>query len=571
MHYFLRHPDSDKNTANFLKDQDLFLQSWEAAIPNRPEKIKFSIVVPVYRSNLALLRILVDSIINQTYKNWELLLIDDGSSELSLTKFLKTLEASDGRIIALALESNQGISAATNLGLANATGDFICLADHDDVIHSSSLSIFADQLYKNPDAAWIYSDEAKISADSKRIYDLFFKPDWSPYYLMTCMYTAHFAAYRTDLIKNLKFRSTYDGAQDYDFALRLSRQIEALKLSVLHVPFIFYFWRAIPGSTALSMDEKPASSNTGLRVLNEFAKELDHIESFESTGFSGSYSAILLKYPDPISIIIPSALKSVEARLLLQNCISSIEASKPIVESEIVVVLSKGAKIPELNTSLKILWVHDIESDVNIARKMNIGAAKASYPILCFMNDDILVTKEDSLQTLAGFLQDIRIGTIAPKLLYPNENVQCAGVAFNEDGLPDHIARNANFQDPGYFFALVGQREVEANTGALMLVTRATFNQVGGFKDELPINYNDIDFCLRLGASGFTNLIVNHISAIHLESASRDAIVASSEEQNFLNMHNYSENTYYSKHLNSSPMNYELRGFNSRYITNYLR
>lgn len=570
MRYFPGHPDSDENVVKFLKAQDFYLQAWENRFVDRQELIKFSIVVPVYRSNLALLKILIDSITRQTYTNWELLLVDDGSSDIELTAYLKAVQNKDNRIFTHVLDFNQGISAATNLGLSYATGDFICLADHDDVIHPSSLSLFAAQLSKNPNIGWIYSDEAKISADSRRIYDLFFKPDWSPYYLLTCMYTAHFATYRSDLIKRLKFNSRFDGAQDYDFALRLSKEIEINKLDVLHIPLVLYFWRAIPGSTALSMQEKPNSSNTGLQLLNEFVEKTTNIERVQSSGFAGSYNSVPTPYAGPLTIIIPTALKRINENFLLFDCISSILSSGLPKNSQVIVVVAKNAVIPSLDFDVEITWIRDLDSDINIARKMNLGAAKAKHDVLVFINDDILFTHRATLQDLSGYLLDPIVGTVAPKLLYPNGTVQCAGVSFNDEGLPDHLARHTNQADPGYYFTLVGQHEVEANTGALLLVRRSIFEQLEGFNEMLPINYNDIDFCLRVSGLDLANLIVNHISALHLESASRVPVVATSEELNFLRFNSIKRKIFYSGHLNRRPMNYQLAGFNSKYVDDFL-
>jgi GT2 family glycosyltransferase len=570
MRFFPGHPDSDENVARFLKAQDLYLQAWEKRLADRHELIKFSIVVPVYKSDLALLKILIDSIISQTYSNWELLLVDDGSLDMELSTYLKSVQKRDNRIFSYALDYNRGISAATNFGLSKASGDFICLADHDDVIHPSSLSLFANQLSKNPNIGWIYSDEAKISANSQRIYDLFFKPDWSPYYLMTCMYTAHFAAYRSDLIKRLKFNSRFDGAQDFDFALRLSREIEIKKLDVLHIPFILYFWRAIPGSTALSMQEKPNSSNTGLLLMNEFVQSKAHLERVQSSGFAGSYNSISIPYSGPLTVIIPTALKEINGNLLLFECISSIESSGLPKDSQIIVVVAKNAIIPSLDLNFEITWIRDLDSDVNIARKMNLGAANANHDVLVFVNDDILITHRGTLQGLSGYLLDPLVGTVAPKLLYPDGTVQCAGVSFNDEGLPDHLARHTSEADPGYYFALVGQHEVEANTGALLLVRKIIFDQLGGFNELLPINYNDIDFCLRVSDLELANIIVNHISALHLESASRVPVVASLEEFNFLKLNSSKRKIFYSRHLNGRPMNYQLSGFNSKYVDDFL-
>jgi hypothetical protein len=380
------------------------------------------------------------------------------------------------------------------------------------------------------------------------------------------MYTAHFSAYRTDLAKETGFRSDYDGAQDYDFALRFSKRVEQLNLSVSHVAFILYFWRAILGSTALSMDEKPNSSNTGNLLLSEFAKSLCHIEAIESSGFAGSYNAIPVKSLDPISIVIPTALKVIDDVLLLQNCISSIERSNPPIGSEIIIVVSIDADIPEIETQLEIFWERDTEVQVNIARKMNLGANRSKYSTLAFINDDTLIKTHHTLQLLAGFLKDKKIGSVAPKLLYPNFKVQCGGVALNADHLPDHIARGLESFDPGYFFSMVGQKEVTANTGAFLLVDKSKFVQVGGFDEEFAINYNDINFCMKLKEMGNLNLLINYLEVFHLESASRQVYVNPLEERLFRKYWQDFIEPYYPIHLDSKQLNYNLQGFSLKSI-----
>jgi GT2 family glycosyltransferase len=233
-------------------------------------------------------------------------------------------------------------------------------------------------------------------------------------------------------------------------------------------------------------------------------------------------------------------------------------------------VLSKDDSVPEICTKLKLEWVHDTDSNVNIARKMNIGSQNAKFKVLAFINDDILLDGKHTLQTLAGFLRDPNIGSVAPKLLYPNDCIQCAGVALNIDTLPDHVSRGSHKSDPGYYFSAVGQREVTANTGAFFLVLNENFGLVNGFNEELAVNYNDIDLSLRLAKLKKSNLMVNYLTATHLESASRIPEVRPEEEQIFLASWANFQERFYPCHLQTQPPNYSLLGFNSNKVNEIL-
>jgi glycosyltransferase involved in cell wall biosynthesis len=553
----LRSEDSVTNA--FIYTQGKILSEWNIPIVSQTKSPKFSILMPAFKSNEKFLTLAVESVLSQSYHHWELIIVDDGSKSKSLVDLLYDFANKDPRIQVDFLEENSGISAATNRALDIATGDYVCLMDHDDLLDKKALELVAATIIAH-NCDWVYSDEAKINEDGTRVYDLFFKPDWSPNYLLTCMYTAHFAAYRIDLAKRVRFTTKFDGAQDYDFVLRFRTIWENEGLNIMHIPFILYYWRAVVGSTALSMSEKPKSSLTGLEVLKEAIKSVHGVTSVNTSKFPGSYEVQSQNWDQPISVIIPSALHVRDGKLLLESCLESLFRTGLPKNSEIVVVLSKDANEPILTPTFNsIIFLYDSGYDANVARKMNLGAKNAQYEALVFLNDDISVIYPNTTSALAGYLRNPKIGTVGPALQFANGTLQCGGVALNVDGLPDHILRSYPATAPGYYFSNVGTRDVTANTGAFLAILAKNFRAVEGFNERFAMNYNDIDLCLRLRQIDLGSLFVGHLRVHHLESASREPTVLVQEERLFLDLYgNYGRDGFYPDYMETRPPNYGL-------------
>src|SRR5437773_1405709 len=221
-----------------------------------------SIITPVFNTPVPWLRECVESVLTQSYEKWELILIDDYSTEPEMHRSLSELAASDSRIILAKDEKRRGISAASNRGLALAQGDWVGFLDHDDLLEPDALFQNVNWLQHHPDADLIYSDEDKLTEQG---FDSpIFKPDWSPDYFLACNYICHFTIIRRELLRKIGgFRSEFDGAQDYDLFLRVIEQTSRID----HIPRVLYHWRRSLTSTADNIRRKPGSLETGRRAL----------------------------------------------------------------------------------------------------------------------------------------------------------------------------------------------------------------------------------------------------------------------------------------------------------------
>ncbi|MDI1299681.1 glycosyltransferase [Methylotenera sp.] len=526
-------------------------------------KTKFSIVVPTYNTPKNLLIEFIESVLSQSYQEWELCIADDHSSQSYVKDLLNQYSQKDPRIKVKFRDINGHIAEATNTALTLVTGDFVCFMDHDDLIAPNALYEFASKLNENPLLDFIYSDEDKISYDGKLRYEPHFKPDWSPEYLECCMYTAHFACYRTELVvKTGGFRKECNGAQDYDFVLRFSEYAK----NVAHVPKILYHWRAIPGSTAASMDNKDYVIDAALLVLREHVERTGNLDFVEASKFKGCFHVRRQVINTPkVSIVIPSAGKNTHLRGedidLLVNCITSIMQLSTYKNIEIIVVDNNDLR-PDTLQSLShfpIKFVHYKESIFNIAEKMNLGATHSTGDFLLFLNDDIEVVSPDWLEAMLSVAQQPNVGVVGAKLHFEDGTLQHAGVTFC-NGLPDHIRRGYPGDEHGYYFSSEGQRNYLAVTGACMLIGKDLFNQIDGFDERFAINYNDIDLCLKAWKLGLRIVYTGQAQLFHFESRNRKREVAKHEEDLFLSIWRDATivDPYYSHYFRANPPNFIL-------------
>ena len=527
-------------------------------------KPKFSIVVPTYNTPSQILIEFIESVLAQTYPNLELCIADDASNAQHVKAILDRYAAQDDRIKLLYRTSNGHIAEATNTALAIATGEYICLMDHDDTIAPNALYEFALKLNEDPSLDFIYSDEDKITFHGSLRFNPHFKPEWSPEYLECCMYTAHFACYRTEIVKRTGgFRKEFNGAQDYDFMLRFSEHMK----KVAHISKILYHWRAIPGSTATSMDNKEYVVDAAIRALEEHLARTGKLAFVKSSpSYKGCFHARHQVEGNPkVSIVIPSAgrdslIRGKEIDLLV-NCIVSIMEKSTYKNLEIVVVDNNDLRPQTINalTKYPVTFVHYTEPVFNVAAKMNLGAEYISGEYVLFLNDDIEVIAPDWIEAMLSLAQRTGIGAVGAKLFFEDGTLQHVGVAFC-NGLPDHIRRGFPGDDPGYFFSTEGQRNYLAVTGACILLKRSIFQEVGGFEEAFAVNYNDIDLCLKIWQKGYRNVYTGQARLYHFESLNRKREVATHEQDLFLQRwaDKISVDPYYSHYFSSSPPNFEL-------------
>ncbi len=481
--------------------------------------ILFSIVVPVYKPDLKLLKTMVQSVQRQTYSQWQLILVDDGSESESLTKVLKQLESE--RIQVVVREINGHISAASNTGLQHALGEFVVLLDQDDMLHHDALKCMAHYLTLYPNANVLYSDEDKIDAFGKRT-EPHFKPSFNRDLLYSHNYISHLGVYRRSLLQQIGgFRIGYEGSQDYDLLLRCVDLSEPTQ--IIHVPYVLYHWRAISGSTALAESEKSYAQQAGLKALR------DH---FATTGARVSEGKLANTYqvtwPLPkclplVSIIIPTK----NGQELVKQCIESIYTLTTYANYEILLV-DNGSDDPQALDYFADLAqqgkvrLFEYQHAFNYSAINNFAVTKADGEFLVLMNNDIEILSPNWLDEMVSHLMRPSVGCVGAKLYYPNGTLQHAGVITGLGGVAGHSHKHFPGDHPGYFKRLQLTQVLSAVTAACLGVRKSVFEQVGGLNEQdLTVAFNDVDFCLKVRDAGFNNIWSPYIEMVHHESISR--------------------------------------------------
>jgi GT2 family glycosyltransferase len=474
-----------------------------------------SIVTPVFNTPVAWLTECVESVLAQTYEKWELILVDDDSTEPEMLKALSELGARDSRIILAKDENRGGISAASNHGIDLAKGEWVGFLDHDDVLEPDALFQNVKWLQEHRDAELIYSDEDKLTEQG---FDSpIFKPDWSPDYFLSCNYICHFTIIRRDLLQKIGgFRSEFDGAQDYDLFLRIIEQTDRIE----HLPRVLYHWRRSLTSTADNIRRKPGSLETGRRALEDYLerqRETGHVTIDWRT--HAYWIKRQLTEAKRISIIIP-----VRDRVdLLARCLTSLTSKTTYAPYEIIIV-DNDSQSEEARAYLSQLKhrVLRYSGPFNYSAINNFAVEQTDSPWLLFLNNDTEVIEGDWLTLMAEHIQRPQVGAVGPKLLYPDDTVQHAGIVVGVGGIAEHAFRGLPAEAPGVCRQLQTTRNYSAVTGACLLTRREVFDEVGGFDEErLPVTFSDVDLCLKMRRAGYRVIYVPFAKLYHNESGTR--------------------------------------------------
>lgn len=497
----------------------------------------FSIVTPVYNVPVDVFRDTVDSVLAQSFVDWEWILVDDCSPDERVAPELAAQAARDPRIRVVSRGQNGGIVAASNDGVDLATAPFIALLDHDDLLTEHALREMARVVEAFPDDIdYIYSDEDKMLPDGSLAH-LFTKADWSPERLRHGMYTCHFSVLRTDLVREVGgFRDGYDGSQDHDLVLRVTERARR----VHHIPRVLYHWRMIPGSAAGDEDAKPYAITAGMRAVQDQLDRLGIAGRVSRQVDIGHYR--IEREPDlttPTSIIIPTRGTAGRVwgsrRVLVVDAVRSVRENSQHQNLEFVVVYDLDTP-PEVLAELHAIPDVDLvlvpfTPPFNFSAKCNLGALHASGEILVFLNDDVQAESDEVVGHLIAPLSEDGVGLVGPKLLFENGRTQHAGVAYGDGNIShmhykiiDHDTRNTELRI---------NREVTAVTGACAALRTEVFEEVGGFTEMLPLNFNDIDFSLKVRRLGLRNVWLADVVLWHFESISRSTHV-DRWEQNFM-------------------------------------
>ena len=534
----LKKTEEGINTSSEEDDQDVRYKKW---IENNEEdvgiieKLEYepliSVIVPVYNVESRLLKECIASVENQTYQNWQLILVDDHSSIEEVRDVLKEYEYSK-KIRVIYRDSNGGISAATNTGIRAAEGEFIGFLDCDDLLSINALYEVA-KLLNEGSYDFIYSDEDKVMEDSTSRFMPFFKPDWSPDTILWSNYTNHFSVYRKSIADEVGyFDSELDGAQDHDFVLRFSERIDDKRIG--HISKVLYHWRAIEGSTSYEEEAKPyvleAEKKTKLRALDR--RRLD-----AWLDENDRYCPDRIVYRDhgqSVSIVIPSK----DNYEILKRCIDSIYAITDYDNFDVVVVdngssVENKKRIQSYLESKNIQYVYD-ECDFNFSYMCNLGAKNSKGDYLLFLNDDTQIIQKDWLRRMLGQASQEKNGAVGAKMLYPGTNlIQHCGVVNYSYG-PSHYFGKCDDDIIYYFYRNKANYNVIAVTAACLMVKREKFNEAGGFNESLPNNYNDVDLCFRLFDHGYYNIVLNDVTMYHHESLSRGDSLMNDEKMKAL-------------------------------------
>ena len=488
----------------------------------------FTILIPVYNTEEVWLRRAIESVQAQLYQNWEMCVVDDGSTKNHVMPILEAYAGSDPKIRVKHLSENRGIAGASSEALAMAKGEFVGLLDHDDELTPDALFEVASRLNQNPELDLVYSDEDKLTADGARV-EPFFKPDWSPDLLLSMNYITHFAVFRRSLLEAVGgFRSGYEGAQDYDVLLRVTEKTNR----IAHAPKILYHWRMTDASSASSASAKPFASESGRGAIEDAMKRRGHEASVEVLA-PGKYRARYKIRKSPlVSIIIPTK----DQVRLLRQCVASIEEKTSYHPYEIVIIDNHSIDPETIHYLDALSDKHRVlryPGPFNFSAINNFAAGQAKGEHLLFLNDDTQVIDVEWLDALVEHAQRPEVGAVGAKLLYPDNSIQHAGVTLGICGGAGHAFRKLPNNRTGYFGLADLTRNCSAVTAACMIIPRKVFDEVGGFDEELKVVYNDVDLCLRIRKQGYLILYTPFAVLYHFESATRARLRPTREEELF--------------------------------------
>ena len=437
---------------------------------DQPAAPRISIVVPLYNTPQQFLVELLDSVQNQTYQNWELCLVDAGQDE-TVGQTVAARAAEDPRIRYRKLEKNEGIAGNTNQGFALATGEFIALLDHDDILHPCALWYVA-QAIAEQGADFVYTDEVTFEGDIDHLTVYHFKPDYMLDNLRSNNYICHLSVFSAKLLAAVggDERAAFNGSQDYDLYLRLTEKAH----KIVHIPHLLYYWRSSPTSVASNISAKTYCLEAAVKALYAHYERMgipvDEVSMIPGT--PGFYKTdYTITKPGRVSILIPSCDHSSD----LRTCVESICRKSTYEDFEIIVIENNSREV------ISPRWIEE----------------------------------------MVMYAQQDRVGCVGAKLLYPDNTIQHAGIGFGFLTLAAHMHKNFPVGHPGYMGRLVYAQDVYAVTAACLMVRKSVYEQVNGLDESFAVAFNDVDFCVRVREAGYTNVFTPFAQLYHYESKSR--------------------------------------------------
>ena len=492
--------------------------------------IKISILVPLYNTPEPFLRDMITSVLNQTYQNWELCLADGSDAEHEeVGRICREYLEKDSRIVYQKLLKNEGISGNTNECLKLATGEYIGLFDHDDILHPSTLYEYVKAVNEQ-DADYIYCDETTFkNGDINKMLTMHFKPDYAVDNLRANNYICHFSVFAKRLLEGEElFRSRFDGSQDHDMILRMTDRAK----HIVHIPKLLYYWRCHEGSVASGIDAKPYVVAAAKGAVADHLRRhgFTHFQITSTRAFETIFKIRYEIIGDPmISIVIPNKDHAAD----LKRCITSI-LEKSTYENYEIVIVENGSETKEIfdyYTSLKeydnirVVTYEKPEGQngFNYSAVNNFGVKQTKGDYILLLNNDTEVITVNWMEELLMYAQREDVGAAGAKLYYGNKTIQHAGVVLQLGAhrTAGHSHYGQSRENLGYMGRLCYAQNVSAVTGACLLVKKSLFEEVGGLDESFAISLNDVDFCLKLREKGLLNVFTPFAELYHYESVSR--------------------------------------------------
>jgi len=501
---------------------------------------KISIIIPTYNVSEKLLTECLDSVLNQSYTNFEICIADDKSTNIETLNTLKKYEKND-KVKIIYREKNGHISEASNSALKLATGEFIALLDNDDILEHDALYFIVDALNKDKSLDMIYTDEDKMDFNG-RIMEPHFKPDYSPDTLMGVNYICHFTCIRKSIMDELKgFRSKYNGAQDYDLFLRVVEKTN----KIYHIKKVLYHWRQTPTSTAGALGNKDYAF---VAAQNSLKDALKRRKINGKVLKNPRVSTHLIKYENKnplVSIIIPMKDKA----KITKRCIDSLYEKSTYKNFEIILVDNNSVEKETFdmienykkNDNFRVLRL-ECEFNYSYINNEAVKIAKGDY--ILFLNNDTEVIDIDFIEWMVGYASLSHVGCVGLKLLFPDKKVQHAGVVLGYGGVAGHIYVAESNEDNGLFGRLAMPYNYTAVTAACLMIEKSKFNQVKGFDENLKVALNDVDLNLKFLDNGYYNVCLSNITMYHYESKSRGYEATTEKHERFLKEQKYMQNKW---------------------------
>lgn len=513
-------------TKNEVKSQKQFIFK---------NNIKISVIVPLYNTPENFLTQMIQSVINQTYSNWELCLADGSDDDHKIVHDIcNNYINTNKNIIYKKLEKNLGISENTNACIELATGDYLALLDHDDILGIDALFEVV-KVINEKNADFIYSDETTFSDTPSDAYCYNFKPDFAPDTLRSVNYICHLSVFKRELLeKSGYFRSEFDGSQDYDLFLRLTENAK----NIIHIPKVLYYWRCHKNSVAFDVSAKPYTIKAAKKALQSHLERIGLKGEIIDAPILSTYKINYELTSTPlISILIPNKDHIND----LKKCINSILNKSTYKNFEIIIIENNSQKKStfeyykdlETNSKIKIItW----NGEFNYSAINNFGTKNSSGEYIVLLNNDIEIITPNWIEEMLMYAQRDDVGAVGVKLHYPDNTLQHAGVVIGIGGVAGHSHRKFPSTDPGYMGRLLQVQNIAAVTAAFLMTKRSIFDEINGLDENYKVAFNDVDYCMKITQIAKKLIVFNpFVEAYHYESKSRGLEDTPEKQMRFTN------------------------------------